>query len=126
MALQSLKLHLIRCNIFRVVPSVSFSTTHLQAYATASTDDGTTLVAWHPKTDFPYECTKALPETKIEESDSVLKTTLTPEVMAIFNKKTPEQARQELMNITHTTKHRWFPKGRLNRLKKMPVDREYL
>ncbi|KAJ8950157.1 hypothetical protein NQ314_008010 [Rhamnusium bicolor] len=81
------------------------------------TKDGTTIVAWHPKSDFPYECTKPLPEENIEENSSVLKTQLTPEVMEIFNKKTPEQARQELMNITHTTKHRWFPRARDKKIK---------
>nr|XP_023019361.1 39S ribosomal protein L42, mitochondrial [Leptinotarsa decemlineata] len=89
-------------------------------------DEGSTLLAWHPKKDFPYECTKPLPE-KVEFAEaSVLKTTLTPEVMSIFNKKTPEQARQELMNITHTTKHRWFPRARDKRAKKTPMDRPYL
>ncbi|CAH1970650.1 unnamed protein product [Acanthoscelides obtectus] len=90
------------------------------------TDDGTTIVAWHPKDDFPYECTRPLPERTVEKSTSVLKTNLTPEVMSIFNKKTPEQARQELMNITHTTKHRWFPRARDKKAKKTPMDREYL
>ncbi|KAK4877014.1 hypothetical protein RN001_009520 [Aquatica leii] len=90
------------------------------------TDDGSTFVAWHPKQDFPYECTKPLPESKVTETTSVLKTQMTSEVMEIFKKKTPEQARQELMNITHTTKHRWFPRARDKRAKKTPMDREYL
>ncbi|XP_066250260.1 large ribosomal subunit protein mL42 [Euwallacea similis] len=95
-------------------------------YKIVGTPDGSTLVAWHPKKDFPYECTKPLPEIKIEESPSVLKTQLTPELLSIFNKKTPEQARAELMAITHTTKHRWFPKKRRNKAKKTPMDREFL
>ncbi|XP_019870207.1 39S ribosomal protein L42, mitochondrial [Aethina tumida] len=90
------------------------------------TDDNSTLVIWHPKQDFPYEHTRPLPEIKLEESTSVLKTQLTPELMSVFNKKTPEQARQELMNITHTTKHRWFPRARDKKAKKTPMDREYL
>ncbi|KAK5642363.1 hypothetical protein RI129_008530 [Pyrocoelia pectoralis] len=90
------------------------------------TDDRSTYVAWHPQQDFPYECTRPLPEPKIEESTSVLKTNLTPELMQIFKKKTDEQARQELMNITFTTKHRWFPRARDKRAKKTPMDREYL
>ncbi|EFA00323.1 large ribosomal subunit protein mL42 [Tribolium castaneum] len=89
------------------------------------TDDESTYVAWHPKQDFPYECTQPLPEKQVEDT-SVLKTQLTPQLKEVFNKKTPEQARQELMNITHTTKHRWFPRARDKRAKKTPMDREYL
>ncbi|KAL1518174.1 hypothetical protein ABEB36_001836 [Hypothenemus hampei] len=96
------------------------------SYKIVSTSDGTTLVAWHPKQDFPYECTKPLPEQKQEENASLLKTQLTPELMSIFNKKTPDQARAELMNITHTTKHRWFPRARDKKAKRTPMDREYL
>ncbi|XP_030765915.1 39S ribosomal protein L42, mitochondrial [Sitophilus oryzae] len=91
-----------------------------------STKDESTLVAWHPKRDFPYEFSKPLPEEKIKENPSALKTQLTSELMSIFNKKTPEQARLELMNITHTTKHRWFPRARDKKAKKTPMDREYL
>lgn len=90
------------------------------------TDDGSTIVAWHPQADFPYDCTKPLPEEKIEENSSVLKVKLTPQVMEIFNKKTPEQARQELMNITLTTKHRWFPKSRIKKSRRLPMERQYL
>lgn len=90
------------------------------------TKDGSTLVAWHPKEDFPYEYTKPLPEPKIEENTSVLKTQMTNDLKQIFKKKTPEQARQELMNITYTTKHRWFPRARDKKAKKTPMDREYL
>ena len=89
------------------------------------TDDGSTFVSWHPKQDFPYECTKPLPETEQQET-SVLKTKLTPELMEVLKKKTPDQARQELMNITHTTKHRWFPRARDRRAKETPMNREYL
>ncbi|ENN73161.1 39S ribosomal protein L42, mitochondrial [Dendroctonus ponderosae] len=91
-----------------------------------STSDGSTLVAWHPKQDFPYECTRPLPQQTTEEDASVLKTKLTPELLSIFNKKTPEQARAELMSITHTTKHRWFPLARRKRWRKTSPDREYL
>lgn len=90
------------------------------------TDDRSTFVAWHPHYDIPYEHTLPLPEKKCIEDTSVLKTQLTPEVKEVFRKKTPEQARQELMNITHTTKHRWFPRARDKKAKKTPADREYL
>lgn len=90
------------------------------------TDDGTTFVAWHPRQDFPYECTRPIPAKVIEESNTVLKTVMSPELKQMFKKKTPEVARQELMNITHTTKHRWFPRARDKKAKKTEPDREYL
>lgn len=92
----------------------------------ALTDDESTFVVWHPPADFPYECTKPLPEAKCVEDTSVLKVQMTDELKEIFNKKTEEQARQELMNITHTTKHRWFHRPRDKMAKKTPMDREYL
>ncbi|RZC34425.1 MRP-S32 domain containing protein, partial [Asbolus verrucosus] len=69
------------------------------------TDDESTFVAWHLKRDFPYEYTRPVPVEAVDNT-SVLKTQLTPELKEVFNKKPPDQARQELMNITHTTKHR--------------------
>lgn len=91
------------------------------------TSDETMFVAVHPQHDFPYECTRPLPEVKLEEDTSVLKTQMTDELKGIFHKKTPEQARQELMNITHTPKYAWLPLSRKERRRKpKPVDREYL
>lgn len=43
-----------------------------------------------------------------------------------FKDKKPEIARQELMNLTSTTKHRWFPRSRDKRAKNTPMDRPYL
>lgn len=103
-----------------------FSSTFNPAHKIVVTDDGSTVVAWHPKADFPYEFTRPLPDETVVETTSVLKTTLTPELLSIFNKKSPEQARQELMDITHTCKHRWFPRARDKKAKKTPMEREYL
>lgn len=90
------------------------------------TDDGSTFVAWHPPQDFPYECTRPLPEPEFVEDTSVLKVQMTKSLQDIFNKKTKEQAVQELMNITHTTKHRWAHRPRDKKAKETPMDREYL
>lgn len=103
-----------------------FSSTYNPEHKIVVTNDGSTVVAWHPKADFPYECTKPLPDEPVIETTSVLKTTLTPELLSVFNKKTPEQARQELMDITHTCKHRWFPRARDKKAKKTPMERDYL
>lgn len=88
--------------------------------------EGNTFIAYHPEKPFPYECTKPITPKVVEESNTVLRTVLSPELKQIFKKKTPEVARQELMAITHTTKHRWFPRARDKRAKKTEPDREYL
>ncbi|KAF2893039.1 hypothetical protein ILUMI_13133 [Ignelater luminosus] len=106
--------------------SIRWESTKNPKHTIVLTDDASTFVAWHPKEEFPYECTKPLPEPKLEEDTSVLKTQMTSDMKELFKKKTPEQARQELMNITHTTKHRWFPRARDKKAKKTPMDREYL
>lgn len=106
--------------------SCKFSSILNQEHKIVVTDDRSTVVAWHPPADFPYECTKPLPKETVVETTSVLKTTVTPELYSIFNKKSPEQARQELMDITHTSKHRWFPRARDKKAKKTPMEREYL
>jgi len=53
--------------------------------------------------------------------ESALKT-----AMQAFKSKHPEVARQELMQLTHTTKHRWFPRARDRKAKQTPMDRPYL
>ncbi|KAJ8954005.1 hypothetical protein NQ318_004296 [Aromia moschata] len=50
--------------ISRAVSVKCMSTSNPLGSRIVSTDDGSTLVAWHPRTDFPYECTRPLPEEK--------------------------------------------------------------
>lgn len=88
-------------------------------------DDGSTIVCWHPEQAFPYECSRPLPEP-VSESNSVLNIEDQANAYAVFRKKSDEVVRQELMKITHTTKHRWFPRSRDKFAKKTPSDREYL
>ena len=88
------------------------------------TDDGSTFVCWHPEPQFPYECSRPLPDT--QEVHSVLKVQDLEEVRSVFREKKEEFVRQELMNITYTTKHRWFPRARDKYAKNTPPDREYL
>ncbi|XP_060654498.1 large ribosomal subunit protein mL42 [Drosophila nasuta] len=92
----------------------------------AVTKNGKTIVAWHPETQFPYEHTKPLPQTVAKQSSSVIKETALDSAMSAFKNKHPEVARQELMKLTHTTKHRWFPRARDKKAKKTPMDRPYL
>lgn len=122
-----LRLSVLKCNLPRTTFKLasSYSAIGLKNKITV-TDDESTFIIWHPPEDFPYECTKPLPEQKCVEDTSVLKVQAIKELQTIFNKKTPEQARQELMSITHTTKHRWFHRPRDKKAKKTPMDREYL
>ncbi|XP_034105108.1 39S ribosomal protein L42, mitochondrial [Drosophila albomicans] len=92
----------------------------------AVTKNGKTIVAWHPETQFPYEQTKPLPQTVAKQSSNVIKETALDSAMSAFKNKHPEVARQELMKLTHTTKHRWFPRARDKKAKKTPMDRPYL
>lgn len=88
------------------------------------TDDGSTIVCWHSEAHFPYECSRPLPEER--ETHSNLKIQSLDEVCSVFNKKKQEFVRQELMSLTYTTKHRWFPRERDKYAKNTPPDREYL
>ncbi|GAB0096256.1 mitochondrial ribosomal protein L42 [Sergentomyia squamirostris] len=91
------------------------------------TDDGSTLVAWHPKPDFPYEFSRPLPPPMERDNSSLLKKSALNTAMQAFSTKHPEVAREELMRLTHTTKHRWFPRSRDKKAKKdTPMDRPYL
>lgn len=89
------------------------------------TDDGSTIVCWHPERPFPYECSKPLPESPTVEH-SVLKVQNSSNIYEVFKTTKEDQVRQELMNITHTTKHRWFPNNKNFKRRKAYRDREYL
>jgi large subunit ribosomal protein L42 len=88
------------------------------------TDDGSTIVCWHPEPYVPYECSRPLPEE--QPTHSTLQIQSLDEVRSVFKEKKQEFVRQELMALTHTTKHRWFPRSRDKYAKKTPVDRDYL
>lgn len=120
-----LRICILKCSSKHILQPFRLASSNLKNRVVV-TDDESTFVVWHPPEDFPYECTKPLPEKAYVEDTSVLKVQLTDELKEIFNKKTEEQARQELMNITHTTKHRWFHRPRDKKAKKTPMDREYL
>uniref|UniRef100_A0A8D8TSN2 Large ribosomal subunit protein mL42 n=1 Tax=Cacopsylla melanoneura TaxID=428564 RepID=A0A8D8TSN2_9HEMI len=95
----------------------------------AVTPDGTTVVCWHPEPPFPYEHSLPLPVTE-QSTNSVLKVQNVDEVYEIFKPKKPEFVRQDLMNITFTNKHRWFPLKKKYQKKRffkpLVPDREYL
>lgn len=88
------------------------------------TDDGSTIVCWHPEPRFPYECSRPLPPE--QETNATLKIQSLDEVRSVFVENKQEFVRQELMSLTYTTKHRWFPRSRDKYAKNTPPDREYL
>ncbi|XP_013188672.2 large ribosomal subunit protein mL42 [Amyelois transitella] len=88
------------------------------------TDDGSTIVALHREQEFPYEFSKPLPE-EIKD-DSILKMNDMKEIQRVFGNVKPEIAREQLSELTLTTKHRWFPRARDKRAKKNEMNRPYL
>ena len=89
-------------------------------------DDGRTFVAWHPEPEFPYEFSKPIPTATEINNKSLLKEKVLSSAMEAFKSKHPEIARQELMSVTYTTKHRWFPRARDKKAKTTKMDRPYL
>ncbi|XP_036332167.1 39S ribosomal protein L42, mitochondrial [Rhagoletis pomonella] len=92
----------------------------------AITNNGAVVVAWHPDKPFPYEFSKAIPKAVDAQNGGLIKETALRTAMNAFKNKNPEVARQELMQLTHTTKHRWFLRSRDKRAKDTPMDRPYL
>ncbi|CAN7988384.1 unnamed protein product, partial [Ixodes hexagonus] len=75
------------------------------------TDDGSTIVCWHPEEEFPYEHTKPLPKIDpvLNEGDSALK--LQVRLDNIKRHYRNERLEIEaLTKLTYTTKHRWYPR----------------
>ncbi|KAI5713377.1 hypothetical protein M8J75_015937 [Diaphorina citri] len=96
----------------------------------AITADGTTVVCWHPEQPFPYEHSLPLPVTEQQSTNSILKVQNVQEIYNVFKPKKEEFVRQDLMNITFTNKHRWFPVRKMRQKKRyfkpLIPDREYL
>jgi len=92
----------------------------------AISEDKKTIVCWHPHKPFPYECSLPLPDVPIKEDHSVLKVQSTPALRNIHRPKPTDLERLELMKITHTTKHVWFPIARKVKRRKPNMDRPYL
>lgn len=91
------------------------------------TDDGTTFVCRHAQKEFPYECTKPMPQFQTKQA-SILKSTK-EEAMDLFSRKRAEiEIVEELAKLTHTTKHRWFPNNwhKRKRVKQIKPDRPNL
>lgn len=113
---------------FKVYPPTNSVNNRALVDAIAESNDQSAFFAWHPKKEFPYEYTRPLP-TKVEQKNhSLLKQRAIEEAQVAWKLKHPEFSRAELMKITSTTKHRWFPRSRDKKMnyKKTPMERPYL
>ncbi|KAJ1521243.1 hypothetical protein ONE63_002928 [Megalurothrips usitatus] len=115
---------LLRANSSQV-HSVSPKTTTSTQVVVA--DDGRTLVCWHPEPHIPYEFSLPLPNEK-EPNSSAIKSLNGNDIRDVthLNDMKETLAREELMKMTHTTKHRWFPRLQKKKAKKTPMERPYL
>lgn len=91
------------------------------------TDDGSTIVCWHPEQEFPYEHTKPLPKVdpKLNEEDSALKLQVRLDNISRWYRNERLEI-EALTKLTYTTKHRWYPKNEKYKDPNPPVDREGL
>ena len=112
---------------FKSFPKLNSVDNSASVQSVALSKDESTFVAWHPKVkDFPYEFSRPIPTVQEQHSASLLKDKSVQTALNAFKNKHPEIARQELMKITYTTKHRWYPRARDKKAKKTPMDRPYL
>uniref|UniRef100_T1KFJ6 Large ribosomal subunit protein mL42 n=1 Tax=Tetranychus urticae TaxID=32264 RepID=T1KFJ6_TETUR len=74
------------------------------------TDDGRTIVMYHPEPSFPYEHTKPLPveEPKLKEEDSVLRVDLREDVDDIMFGR--DLTAEELIRLTNQSRRFWREK----------------
>ena len=94
------------------------------------TSDGAVICCWHPQPKFPYECTKPIPRADVSTTTSPLKIQVTEDMKELFHHKPERLQRRDLMRLTWTTKHRWFPnryqqKKEMNE-RKNPREKPYL
>merc|ERR1711915_280392 len=89
------------------------------------------ICCWHPPPKFPYELSQPISRSSNLVTDSKLNVQHVQEMQDMYNFKHERFQRRELMRLTWTTKHRWFPNfGRKERLKTAaksnPREKEYL
>ncbi|CAH1397811.1 unnamed protein product [Nezara viridula] len=88
------------------------------------TDDGSTIVCWHPEKMYPYEFTKPMPENI--SHPRILKTSKEEAMKLVSKKPTDMEIARECASLTNTTFHRWLPRSRDKKAKKTLPDRPYL
>lgn len=87
--------------------------------------DDEMAVCWHPEQNFPYECSKPLPQ-KAPAAFSPLKISEHEAKATFARKKNNRLIAEECAKLTYTTMHPWFPRSRDKRAKKTVPDRPYL
>ncbi|XP_014280332.1 large ribosomal subunit protein mL42 [Halyomorpha halys] len=88
------------------------------------TDDGSTIVCWHPEKMYPYEFTKPMPE--YVSQPRILKTSKEEAMKLISKKGTDKEIAEECAKLTNTTFHRWLPRSRDKKVRKIPPQRPFL
>lgn len=88
------------------------------------TDDGSTIVCWHPEQPFPYEHSKPIvrPDPELKESDSALKVQVRLDHKHRY-RQLNKPPFEELQEITYTTKHQWYPNSKDKYAKKLTRPR---
>lgn len=112
----------IRSKSTKILTTATGTQSHVEQVVT--TNDGT-FIAWHPTQEFPYEHSLPMPPPAIPTS-TLLKDEAIQTAMQAFGNKKPEIAHQELMKVTHSSKHIWAPRPRDRKRKNTPPDRKYL
>jgi len=72
-------------------------------------DDGAIIACWHPQPKFPYELSRPMPRSSENSTSSVMNTQVTEEMKELYHHKPERFQRRDLMRVTSTTKHQWFP-----------------
>ncbi|TRY74471.1 hypothetical protein TCAL_12586 [Tigriopus californicus] len=93
-----------------------------------SNSDGSVLVCWHPEPRFPYALTRPMPRAQAPGTHSKLKIQSVEDMQELYHHKPARYQIRDLMRLTWTTKHRWFPNHahRKEDAKKNPRERPYL
>lgn len=113
---------------FKVYPIETSTRQRALVESIAEAENQTAFFAWHPKKDYPYECTRDLPTNIEQKSSSLLRDESIASAQAAWKLKHPIFTRDRLSKLTFTTVHRWFPRSRDKKAnyKKTPMDRRYL
>jgi len=88
------------------------------------TNDGQTVVCWHPTEHFPYEHSRPIPESheELKEDESILKIQHRIDGQNIFRGSGPDL--EEVQMLTYTPSYVWTKRARKRSIPKPPHPRE--
>lgn len=88
-------------------------------------DDGTTIVCWHPEQRLRYEDTKPMPVIENKFHDSVLRPEVHAEVESVMKKR--DLSDEDLIRLTYTPRAVWARHARRDKRHVLhpnpPIDR---